>query len=85
MFSAFRFPVILAMAWFVAGCANSEKSSSSKARPNILICVADDASFQRAKTVEPFGYLIKPIDIKELNRVVEMALYKNKIYKYHCL
>ena len=45
-----------------------------------LTSLADDASFQRAKTVEPFGYLIKPIDIKELNRVVEMALYKNKIY-----
>ena len=46
-----------------------------------LTSLADDESFQRAKIVEPFGYLIKPIDIKELNRVVEMALYKNKIYK----
>jgi PAS domain S-box-containing protein len=46
-----------------------------------LTSLADDDSFQRAKTAEPFGYLIKPIDIKELNRVVEMALYKNKIYK----
>lgn len=46
-----------------------------------LTSLADDASFQRAKTAEPFGYLIKPIDIKELNRVVEMALYKNNIYK----
>ncbi len=46
-----------------------------------LTSLADDESFQRAKTAEPFGYLIKPFDIKELNRVVEMALYKNKIYK----
>jgi PAS domain S-box-containing protein len=46
-----------------------------------LTSLADDESFQRAKIVEPFGYLIKPIDIKELNRVVEMALFKNKIYK----
>ena len=46
-----------------------------------LTSLADDASFQRAKIVEPFGYLIKPIEIKELNRVIEMALYKNKIYK----
>ncbi|HEY6436010.1 MAG TPA: PAS domain S-box protein, partial [Ignavibacteriaceae bacterium] len=30
---------------------------------------------------EPFGYLIKPIDLKELTRVIDMALYKNKIYK----
>jgi len=46
-----------------------------------LTSLADDKSFQRAKTVEPFGYLIKPIDLKELNRVIDMALYKNKIYK----
>jgi len=46
-----------------------------------LTSLADDESFQRAKIVEPFGYLIKPIDLKELNRVIDMALYKNKIYK----
>jgi PAS domain S-box-containing protein len=46
-----------------------------------LTSLADDQSFQRAKTTEPFGYLIKPIDLKELNRVVDIALYKNKIYK----
>jgi PAS domain S-box-containing protein len=46
-----------------------------------LTSLADDESFQRAKIAEPFGYLIKPIDLKELNRVVDMALYKNKIYK----
>ena len=46
-----------------------------------LTSLSDDESFQRAKKTEPFGYLIKPIDVKEFNRVVEMALYKNKIYK----
>jgi PAS domain S-box-containing protein len=46
-----------------------------------LTSLTDDESFQRAKTAEPFGYLVKPIDIKEFNRVVDMALYKNKIYK----
>jgi len=46
-----------------------------------LTSLTDDASFQRAKTAEPFGFLVKPIDIKEFNRVVDMALYKNKIYK----
>ena len=46
-----------------------------------LTSLSDDESFQRAKKTEPFGYLIKPIDLKEFNRVVEMALYKNKIYK----
>lgn len=46
-----------------------------------LTSLSDDESFQRAKKTEPFGYLIKPIDLKEFQRVVEMALYKNKIYK----
>lgn len=45
-----------------------------------LTSLADDESFQRAKLAEPFGYLIKPIDLKEFNRTVEIALYKNKIY-----
>ena len=46
-----------------------------------LSSLTDDDSFQRAKMTEPFGYLVKPIDIKEFNRVVDMALYKNRIYK----
>jgi PAS domain S-box-containing protein len=46
-----------------------------------LSSLTDDESFQRAKLAEPFGYLVKPIDIKEFNRVVDMALYKNRIYK----
>jgi PAS domain S-box-containing protein len=46
-----------------------------------LTSLTDDESFQRAKTVDHFGYLTKPIDLKEFNRIVEMALYKNNIYK----
>jgi len=44
-----------------------------------LTSYTDEETFQRAKITEPFGYLIKPFEIKELNRTVEMALYKNKI------
>ena len=44
-----------------------------------LTSYADEETFQRAKVTEPFGYLIKPFELKELNRSVEMALYKNKI------
>lgn len=46
-----------------------------------LTSYADEETFQRAKNTEPFGYLIKPFESKELNRVVELALYKNKIYQ----
>jgi PAS domain S-box-containing protein len=44
-----------------------------------LTSYADEETFQRAKITEPFGYLIKPFELKELKRTVEMALYKNKI------
>jgi PAS domain S-box-containing protein len=46
-----------------------------------LTSLTDDESFQHAKTAEPFGYLTKPIDINEFNRVVDIALFRNKIYK----
>ncbi len=46
-----------------------------------LTSYTDEETFQRAKITEPFGFLIKPFDIKELNRSVEIAIYKNKIYK----
>jgi len=44
-----------------------------------LTSYTDEETFQRAKTTEPYGYLIKPFELKELNRSVEIALYKNKI------
>ncbi len=44
-----------------------------------LTSYADEETFQRAKITEPFGYLIKPFDLKELNRSVEIALYKNEM------
>jgi PAS domain S-box-containing protein len=46
-----------------------------------LTSYTDDESFQRAVITEPFGYLIKPFDIKDLNRAVEMAIYKNNIHR----
>ncbi len=46
-----------------------------------LTSYTDEETFQRAKDTEPFGYLIKPFDTRDLNRAVELALYKNKIYQ----
>ncbi len=37
---------------------------------------SDRATLQRAKIAEPFGYILKPIDIRELSSTVEIALYK---------
>ena len=44
-----------------------------------LTAHADDEILKRAKVTEPFGYIIKPFEPKELRSVIEMALYKAKI------
>ena len=36
----------------------------------------DDATLERAKISEPFGYLVKPFDEKDLRVVIEIAMYK---------
>ena len=42
---------------------------------------ADDKILERAKVTEPFGYILKPFDDRELRSVIEMALYKSSIEK----
>ncbi len=40
---------------------------------------ADDLTFERAKLTEPFGYLIKPFEERELELTIETALYKARM------
>lgn len=44
-----------------------------------LTAFADDQTLQRAKKTEPYGYLIKPYEEKELHTTVQLALYKHKM------
>ena len=46
-----------------------------------LTACADDATLQRAKVTEPFGYLIKPFEEWELRGHIEIALYKHRMEK----
>jgi PAS domain S-box-containing protein len=46
-----------------------------------LTAYADEDTLQRAKTTEPFGYLIKPFAEQELHTTIEMALYKHQLYQ----
>lgn len=40
---------------------------------------ADDERAQRAKVTEPFGYVLKPFDGRELHLTMQMALYKHEM------
>ncbi|MEE9389953.1 MAG: HD domain-containing phosphohydrolase [Candidatus Aminicenantaceae bacterium] len=44
-----------------------------------LTAHADNKTLARAKITEPFGYILKPFDDKELQTNIEMALYKHKM------
>jgi two-component system cell cycle sensor histidine kinase/response regulator CckA len=38
---------------------------------------SDEHTLQRAKITEPFGYVLKPFEERELHTTMEMALYKS--------
>jgi PAS domain S-box-containing protein len=42
-----------------------------------LTAHSDEATLQRAKITDPFGYVLKPFDERELLKTIEMALYKS--------
>ncbi|EKQ55726.1 MAG: PAS domain S-box [Methanobacterium sp. Maddingley MBC34] len=46
-----------------------------------LTAHSEDATVQRAKLTEPYGYIIKPYDSYELKYAIELALYKSKMEK----
>jgi PAS domain S-box-containing protein len=46
-----------------------------------LTAYGDDKTLERAKITEPYGYILKPFDGRELYTTIEMALYKSKMQK----
>lgn len=46
-----------------------------------LTAYAEEGVLERAKVTEPFGYIIKPFEDRELNTAIEMALYKHRMEK----
>jgi two-component system cell cycle sensor histidine kinase/response regulator CckA len=46
-----------------------------------LTAYSDDSTLERAKLTEPYGYVLKPFDERELYTTIEIALYKYKMEK----
>jgi diguanylate cyclase (GGDEF)-like protein/PAS domain S-box-containing protein len=44
-----------------------------------LTACADETTLQRAKVTEPFGYMIKPFEDRELHSHIEIALYRHRM------
>jgi CheY-like chemotaxis protein len=44
-----------------------------------ITAYSDEPLLERAKCAEPFGYLVKPVEARELRATVEMAIYKGKL------
>jgi two-component system cell cycle sensor histidine kinase/response regulator CckA len=60
-----------------------EAATEIRARCDIpvvyLTAYTDEATLQRAMVTEPYGYIIKPFQPRELNTAIEIGLYKHQI------
>ncbi|MHC4943732.1 MAG: ATP-binding protein [Planctomycetota bacterium] len=43
-----------------------------------LTAFTDQETLQRAKLTQPYGYVIKPFETRELHTIIEMAIYKHE-------
>jgi PAS domain S-box-containing protein len=42
---------------------------------------SDDQTLRRARATDPFGYILKPFDERELHGTIEMALYRHNMHR----
>ncbi len=59
--------------------AADEIRRSIRAPVIFLTAYSEDATLNRAKLTEPFGYIFKPIDDRELKSTIELALHKHRV------
>ena len=60
------------------GIEAAEKIRTQVGLPVVYLTAhADEATVDRARVTEPFGYILKPFDERELRTVIETALYKH--------
>ena len=48
-----------------------------------LTAFSDEPTLRRARVTEPFGYLLKPFDERELHIAVELAIYRHQAQREH--
>ena len=62
------------------GIDTADRIRSLYAIPVIfLTSYADEETLGRAKVTEPYGYVLKPFDERELHSAIEMGLYKHRM------
>jgi diguanylate cyclase (GGDEF)-like protein/PAS domain S-box-containing protein len=81
-----RSPDIILMDIMLAGSMDGiEAAKQIRAELGIpvifLTAYTDEKTLERAKEVEPFGYILKPFKERELYTTIDIALYKNSIDK----
>lgn len=64
----------------ISGIEAARKIKAQKNIPIIyLTAYADAPTIREARQTEPFGYIVKPFESRELQSVIEMALYRSEI------
>jgi len=64
----------------VDGIEAAEVIKDKNAVPVIYITAySDEVTLDRAKVTEPFGYILKPFQEREIHSTIEMALYKHRV------
>jgi|KBSMisStaDraftv2_1062788.scaffolds.fasta_scaffold103316_2 AmiR/NasT family two-component response regulator len=77
-------PDVVVMDIHLAGKLNGIETAAAIAEradiPIIFLSAFSDAELlKKAREVQPFGYIIKPFEPRELHATIQMALYKHRM------
>ncbi len=78
-------PDLVLMDIVLKGRVNGVEAASAFRQLNIpvvyLTAYSDDETLQRVKVTEPYGYILKPFEERELHIAIEIALHKHAMEK----
>lgn len=64
----------------LSGIETAEQLRARRDIPVVyLTAYTDQTTLERARISEPFGYVVKPFEDRELNITIEIALYRHKV------